>query len=164
MALRSGYYGLKNSVKRSLEKLASDLSGAKIIKTISNGLTLSDAGALSCSIDSGTMEFTEEGALKAKQQSGFKVIDTTNVIVETTAYTGTGSYTATVDCAVVAKISTTANTGASVTINDVMVENLYVQNGIGSLTSIYYLKAGDEIEFTSTYTLDPASYTVYGLK
>lgn len=164
MALRAGYYGLKNSVKRSLEKLASDLSGAKIIKTISNGLTLSDAGALSCKIDSGTMEFTEAGELKAKQQGGFKVIDTSNVIVATTQYTGTASYVATVDCAVVAKISTTANTGANVKINDVTAAEIYVQTGVGSLTGIYYLKAGDEIELTSTYTSDPATYTVYGLK
>lgn len=59
MALRAGYYGLKNSVKRSLEKLASDMSGAKIIKTIGNGLTLSDQGALAANIDSDTMEFKD---------------------------------------------------------------------------------------------------------
>lgn len=46
MALRAGYYGLKNSVKRTLEKLAADMAGAKIIKTIGTGLTLSDAGKL----------------------------------------------------------------------------------------------------------------------
>lgn len=59
MALRSGYYGLKNSVKRSLEKLASDMSGAKIIKTVGDGLTLSEQGSLAADIDSDTMEFKD---------------------------------------------------------------------------------------------------------
>ena len=59
MALRAGYYGLKNSVKRTLEKLASDMAGAKIIKTIGDGLTLSDQGALAANIDSDTMEFKD---------------------------------------------------------------------------------------------------------
>lgn len=47
MALRAGYYGLKNSVKKTLEKLAADMVGAKIIKSVGAGLTLSDAGELS---------------------------------------------------------------------------------------------------------------------
>lgn len=59
MALRSGYYGLKNSVKRTLEKLASDMSGAKIIKTIGDGLSLSAQGALAANIDTDTMEFKD---------------------------------------------------------------------------------------------------------
>lgn len=59
MALRSGYYGLKNSVKRTLEKLASDMSGAKIIKTIGDGLSLSAQGSLAASIDTDTMEFKD---------------------------------------------------------------------------------------------------------
>lgn len=70
MALRSGYYGLKNSVKRTLEKLASDMSGAKIIKTIGDGLSLSEQGALAANIDSDTMEFKDH-KLAAKITSGF---------------------------------------------------------------------------------------------
>lgn len=46
MALRAGYYGLKNSVKKKLEKLAADMAGAKIIKTIGDGLNLTNAGKL----------------------------------------------------------------------------------------------------------------------
>ena len=46
MALRAGYYGLKNTVKKKLEKLAADTSGMKIIKTIGDGLNLTDAGKL----------------------------------------------------------------------------------------------------------------------
>lgn len=59
MALRAGYYGLKNSVKKTLEKLASDLAGAKIIKSVGDGLSLSDQGALAANIDSETMEFKD---------------------------------------------------------------------------------------------------------
>lgn len=72
MALRSGYYGLKNSVKRTLEKLASDMSGAKIIKTIGDGLSLSDQGALAANIDSDTMEFKDH-KLAAKVLSAFEM-------------------------------------------------------------------------------------------
>lgn len=46
MALRAGYYGLKNSVKKKLEKLAADTTGMKIIKTIGDGLNLTNAGKL----------------------------------------------------------------------------------------------------------------------
>ena len=46
MALRAGYYGLKNTVKKKLEKLAADTAGMKIIKTIGDGLNLTNAGKL----------------------------------------------------------------------------------------------------------------------
>ena len=46
MALRAGYYGLKNSVKKALEKLAADTSGMKIIKSFGDGLNLTNAGKL----------------------------------------------------------------------------------------------------------------------
>lgn len=66
MALKAGYNGIKKSV---LDKLLS-LSGAKVIKTIGNGLSLSDAGSLAADIDLDTMEF-KEGKLAAKITSGF---------------------------------------------------------------------------------------------
>lgn len=68
MALRAGYYGLKNSVKRTLEKLASDMAGAKAIKNVGDGLSLSDQGALSANIDSDTMEF-KNGKIASKSSS-----------------------------------------------------------------------------------------------
>lgn len=46
MALRAGYYGLKGSVKKALETLATNASGMKIIKTIGDGLNLTSAGKL----------------------------------------------------------------------------------------------------------------------
>lgn len=46
MALRAGYYGLKNSVKKKLEKLAADMAGAKIIKSFGDGLNLTSTGKL----------------------------------------------------------------------------------------------------------------------
>lgn len=46
MALRAGYYGLKGSVKKTLEALAASASGMKIIKTIGDGLNLTSAGKL----------------------------------------------------------------------------------------------------------------------
>lgn len=65
MALRAGYYGLKNSVKKTLEKLAIDMVGAKIIKSVGAGLSLSDAGALTADIKSvgAGLDLSEAGAL-----------------------------------------------------------------------------------------------------
>lgn len=61
MALRAGYYGIKKSVLAAI----SNLSGAKIIKSIGDGLKLTSAGKLSCDIDTDTMEF-KSGKLSAK--------------------------------------------------------------------------------------------------
>ena len=46
MALRSGYYGLKNATKKALETLAGQVSGMKIIKSFGDGLNLTSAGKL----------------------------------------------------------------------------------------------------------------------
>lgn len=93
MALRAGYYGLKNSVKRTLEKLAADMAGAKIIKTIGTGLTLSNAGKLDVEaatdtklggIIVGTGLSASEGTLNVTQASadslgGIKVGDNLSI-------------------------------------------------------------------------------------
>ena len=64
MALKAGYYG----IKKSLFSVIESLSGAKVIKTIGNGLNLSNAGSLSCDIDTETMEF-KNGKLASKGAS-----------------------------------------------------------------------------------------------
>lgn len=56
MALRAGYYGLKKSTIDALKTAASKITGLANIKTIGDGLTLSDQGALSANIDIETME------------------------------------------------------------------------------------------------------------
>lgn len=70
MALRAGYYG----VKGNLLSVISKLGGAKIIKSIGDGLKLTSAGKLSCDIDSDTMEF-KNGKLAAKS-TGFDYSET----------------------------------------------------------------------------------------
>lgn len=80
MALRAGYYGVKKSVLNAI----SGLAGAKIIRTIGDGLKLTAAGKLSCDIDSKTMEF-KTGKLAAKEA------------VKTITYTGDGTATSTID-------------------------------------------------------------------
>lgn len=64
MALRAGYYGLKKSLIETIAKL----SGAKIVKSIGDGLKLTAAGKLSCDIDTSTMEF-KNGKLASKGSS-----------------------------------------------------------------------------------------------
>lgn len=68
MALRAGYYG----VKKNLLSVINKLSGAKVIKTIGDGLKLTSAGKLSCDIDTETMEF-KNGKLAAKATSGINL-------------------------------------------------------------------------------------------
>jgi len=61
MALKAGYYG----IKKSLLDMITGLAGSKVIKSIGNGLDLTDAGALSTDIDTDTMEY-KNGKLAAK--------------------------------------------------------------------------------------------------
>lgn len=61
MALRAGYYG----IKKSLLDTITGLVGSKVIKSIGNGLALTDAGELSTDIDTNTMEYLN-GKLAAK--------------------------------------------------------------------------------------------------
>lgn len=46
MALKAGYKGLKDAFKRKLDELLIDTAGMKIVKTIGDGLDLSDEGEL----------------------------------------------------------------------------------------------------------------------
>lgn len=64
MALRAGYYGIKKNILSTINRL----SGAKIIKTIGDGLKLTSAGKLSCDIDTDKMEF-KSGKLSVKAVS-----------------------------------------------------------------------------------------------
>lgn len=74
MALKAGYYGVKRSVLRVIEGLA----GSKIIKSIGNGLKLTNAGTLSVDIDTDTMEF-KNGKLSGKAG----LYDFQNIVFET---------------------------------------------------------------------------------
>lgn len=67
MALRAGYYGVKKSVLDAIAGMA----GSKIIKSIGDGLKLTNAGKLSCDIDTDTMTF-KSGKLSAKNTAGVK--------------------------------------------------------------------------------------------
>lgn len=80
MALRAGYYGVKKSILDAI----SGLSGAKIIKTIGDGLKLTAAGKLSCDIDTTTMEF-KNGKLASKGSG----MERTSVYATLTSASGT---------------------------------------------------------------------------
>lgn len=63
MALRAGYVG----IKKSMLGLINSLTNAKIIKTVGNGLKLTNAGTMSVNIDTDTLEFVN-GKLTAKSK------------------------------------------------------------------------------------------------
>lgn len=54
MALRAGYYGLKKKVLTQLTGIAYKFIDALAIKTIGDGLTLSDDGELNCTVSGGS--------------------------------------------------------------------------------------------------------------
>lgn len=55
MALKAGYKGVKKSVLESLVSLL----GSKVIKSVGDGLSLSEEGALATNIDTDTMEYKD---------------------------------------------------------------------------------------------------------
>lgn len=92
MALRAGYYG----VKKSVLNVINGLSGAKIIKTIGDGLKLTAAGKLSCDIDSETMEF-KNGKLSSKgsgmtKKSVFSTLTSAAATIELTDSIASGTF------------------------------------------------------------------------
>lgn len=106
MALRAGYYGLKNSVKKKLEKLAADMAGAKIIKSFGDGLDLTNAGKLNLTaatasklggvkvgvgleIVNGKLNVTATGSLDyslEEQNTGVKWIDGKDIFQKTLVF------------------------------------------------------------------------------
>lgn len=92
MALRAGYYGVKKSILEAISRL----SGAKIIKTIGDGLKLTTAGKLSCDIDSETMEF-KNGKLSSKgsgmtKKSVFSTLTSAAATIELTDSIASGTF------------------------------------------------------------------------
>lgn len=79
MALKAGYKGVKKNVLTSLMSLL----GSKVIKSIGNGLALSDAGELATDIDTDTMEY-KDGKLASKAGSTFIVTDLIDSAVSVT--------------------------------------------------------------------------------
>ena len=95
MALKAGHKGIKNTLKLALEKLVADTAGMKIIKTIGDGLQLTDAGKLNVKaatasaiggikvgegleIEDGVLNVTASGGIDystEKQDTGLKWTD-----------------------------------------------------------------------------------------
>lgn len=73
MALRAGYYGIKNALLKQLERL----SNALVIKSIGEGLNLSSAGELSNTATGGVDYSTTE------QDTGLKWFDGSEIYVKT---------------------------------------------------------------------------------
>lgn len=108
MALRAGYYGIKNALLKKLQ----GLSDALVIKSIGEGLNLSAAGELSNTSTGGLDYSTTE------QNTGLKWYDGKDIYCKT--------FTA--DCS--GKIST------SVSLVDVNFENLVKAEGVVKVTPV----------------------------
>lgn len=73
MALRAGYYGIKNALLKKLQGLADAL----VIKSIGEGLELSEAGELS-NTSTGGLDYST-----AEQDTGIKWYDNNNIYQKT---------------------------------------------------------------------------------
>ena len=75
MALRAGYYGIKNALLKKLE----GLTNALVIKSLGEGLELSAAGKLS--LTSGTLNYST-----TEQNTGIKWVDGSDIYVITKVF------------------------------------------------------------------------------
>ena len=73
MALKAGYYGVKKAILGTINSLA----GALVIKSLGEGLELSDAGELSCTSTGGVDYSTTE------QDTGLKWVDGKDIYQKT---------------------------------------------------------------------------------
>lgn len=90
-------------------------------------------------------------------------IDTENVIVPDTQYTGSVTYTATQDCAVRFTIANDSNSGADVTLDGELISVIFgIQ--INLLGDIIYVKKGQTLVIRTSFTGATVSYKVYGIQ
>lgn len=90
-------------------------------------------------------------------------IDTSNIIVPSTAYTTTMSYLATEDCAVYIDFYGSSNGSAYVYIDGEQLSRIYTTTGGAIASELFLLKKGQTISADSKQS-NAISYRVYGLQ
>lgn len=104
MALKAGYQGLKINLIRKIEKLISDTSGMKVIKTIGDGLNLTSAGKLNVTaatssklggVKVGEGLAIDDGVLSCTSTGGGNVYSSTEVATGEKWYDDSDIYTRT---------------------------------------------------------------------
>ena len=90
-------------------------------------------------------------------------IDTENVIVPQTTYSGTGSYTASQDCCVSIDIANETNDLGRIYLNGEIVYQQY-NSVVSQLKQFIFAKKGDVVSWESSFTQGTQTYTVYGIQ
>ena len=90
-------------------------------------------------------------------------IDTDNVIQARTTYSSSFSYTATEDCAVVVNYANNPNASAGVSVDGKEYNSIYSSSLVQN-TSIVYLKKGQTLTGSNTFSGADVGYTVYGIQ
>lgn len=107
MALKAGYYGIKKALESSIKSLVETMSGALIIKSLDDTMSLSDEGELSITLDNEVTENSDNpvtsGAVfsalenigggidysTTEQDTGLKWIDNKSIYCKTIHKSGT---------------------------------------------------------------------------
>lgn len=90
-------------------------------------------------------------------------IDTNNVIVPETTYSGSASYTATQDCVVLFTIANADNNSGTVSLDGKTISIIYGSQ-INLLGDTIFVKKGQTVTFSTSFAQAVVSYTVYGIQ
>lgn len=90
-------------------------------------------------------------------------IDTDNVIQTRTTYATTFSYTATEDCVAIVDYANNPNNSAGISVDDKPYSSIYSSSLIQN-TATVFLKKGQTLKGTNTFSGADVSYIVYGIQ
>lgn len=93
---------------------------------------------------------------------GGMFIDTSNVLVATTSYSGSFSYTATQDCCIVFNFANAVNASGYATLDGKEIAGFF-SSAVSQQTVSLMMKKGQVISVITSYTQASVQYTVYGL-
>lgn len=92
-------------------------------------------------------------------------VDTDNLIVAETTYSGSFSYTATQDCMVVVNFCGSSSGSGWIMLDGVVIGRIYTTSGVGISGDTYFVKKGQTISAASQVISGVnLTYTVYGLQ
>ena len=100
------------------------------------------------------------GGSVTNNYAGF--IDTDNVIVPSTSWSGTMSYTATEDCCVYVELSASGGNSSTVSLDGTVIDLIWGQQQ-NQQNKVFFVKKGQVISASSSLSGDTLHYTVYGI-
>lgn len=90
-------------------------------------------------------------------------INTNDVIIPTTTYHGTVSYTAVSDCVVICSICANAGSSSSISINGIVVDGIAYSDRVVQTYHHIFLKQGQTITLFTSFNQAQTAYSVYAI-